>query len=297
MKQMKKPIRGLSVVLINLGLTGIALADQAELQSAPSVEPPGAATLAANVTFVSEYVARGFQQSWGKPALQGSLTYSDPSGFFVGTWMSSVSPKLIQDGHVEVDLYAGYGGSVGDVSYLVQPYYYLYPGAALKPAPYTGFTRKTRYDYGELLLGATWQWLNINYWYTYTRNYFGYNSDTVFCNSVPDLGCAGTDIHSKGSGYLEANFNYKFGSGYGLLLHYGHQRIKNFAKLNFSDIKVGLTRTFDKGWSVGVNYTHLIKVYKPFFKGSPDPFPSLTGDGSASSPADDQLFVTVGYDF
>ena len=297
MKQRKKKIGWLSVILINLGLAATALADQAEPPSAPSVEAPSGPTVAANVTFASQYVARGFQQSWGKPALQGSLTYAHPSGFFVGTWMSSVSPKLIQDGHTEVDLYAGYGGSVGDVSYLVQPYYYLYPGAELKPAPYTGFTRKTKYDYGELLLGATWQWLNINYWYTYTRDYFGYNSDTVFCNSVPDLGCAGTDIHSKGSGYVEANFNYKFENGYGLLFHYGHQRIKNFAKLNFSDIKVGLTKTFDKGWSVGVNYTHMLKVYKPFYKGSPNPFPSLTGDGSASSPADDQYFVTVGYDF
>jgi hypothetical protein len=287
----------LSVVLINLGLTGSALAEQAEFQPVPSAEAPGGATVAANVTLASEYVARGFQQSWGRPALQGSLTYVDPSGFFAGTWMSTVSPKLIQGGHEEVDLFAGYGGAVGDVSYVIEPYYYLYPGAELKPEPYTGFTKKTRYDYGELLLGATWQWLNISYWYTYTRDYFGYNSDTVFCNSVPDLGCTGTDLHTKGSGYLEANVNYKFGSGYGLLLHYGHQRIKNISKLNFSDIKVGLSKTFDKGWTVGVNYTHLVKVYKPFYKGSPNPFPSLTGDGSASSPADDQYFVTIAYDF
>ncbi len=27
----------------------------------------------ANVTFASQYISRGFQQTWGKPALQGGL--------------------------------------------------------------------------------------------------------------------------------------------------------------------------------------------------------------------------------
>uniref|UniRef100_UPI001C07696C TorF family putative porin n=1 Tax=Acinetobacter nosocomialis TaxID=106654 RepID=UPI001C07696C len=45
----------------------------------------------ANVTFASQYISRGFQQTWGKPALQGGLDYANPSGFFVGTWVSRVS--------------------------------------------------------------------------------------------------------------------------------------------------------------------------------------------------------------
>ncbi len=42
----------------------------------------------ANVTFASQYISRGFQQTWGKPALQIGLDYANPNGLFVGTWAS-----------------------------------------------------------------------------------------------------------------------------------------------------------------------------------------------------------------
>lgn len=38
----------------------------------------------ANVTFASQYISRGFQQTWGKPALQGGLDYANPNGFLSG---------------------------------------------------------------------------------------------------------------------------------------------------------------------------------------------------------------------
>ena len=118
---------------------------------------------------------------------------------------------------------------------------------------YIDFTRKTRYDYGGWLLGAPWQWLNISYWYTCTRSCFGYNSDTVFCNSLPVLECARTDRHGKGPACLEANVNDKFGSGHGLLHRDVRQRIKRFSKLSFSDLKAGLNKTFDKDWTSEAN--------------------------------------------
>ncbi|MFH4289212.1 TorF family putative porin, partial [Acinetobacter baumannii] len=55
----------------------------------------------ANVTFASQYISRGFQQTWGKPALQGGLDYANPNGFFAGTWASSVSSNYLRDASVE----------------------------------------------------------------------------------------------------------------------------------------------------------------------------------------------------
>ena len=51
-----------------------------------------------NVTLASQYISRGFRQGWGKPALQGGADYAHPSGWSVGTWMSSVSNRFIENG-------------------------------------------------------------------------------------------------------------------------------------------------------------------------------------------------------
>lgn len=278
--------RCLPIIFFALAAAGTASAQQEPgtrpIQRFPPVEPVTGTTLTANVTLASQYVSRGFQQTWGQPALQGGFDYTHPSGFFAGTWMSSVSPKWIQDGFAEWDLYTGYGGTVGDVAYKAQLYYYLYPGAKLK-APFA--LKETKYDYGEMLVGATWKWFTVNYWYTYTKDYFGYNSDTLFI---------GADQHSRGSGYLDANFNYDFGGGYGLLLHYGSERVKNFSSFDFSDYKVSLTKGFDKGWSTSINYTGMPKVNE-FYKHNNTL--SVSGDGSFSSPGKRQVMVTVGRAF
>jgi uncharacterized protein (TIGR02001 family) len=65
----------------------------------------------ANAGAVSEYVFRGVPSSDGKAAAQGGLDAAWDSGFYLGTWGSSVDFDG-SDG-VEVDFYGGYG-SVGD---------------------------------------------------------------------------------------------------------------------------------------------------------------------------------------
>jgi len=275
--------RWLAITLAALAATGTAnaqlLAGTPSFQAFPPIEPSDGTTLTANMSIASQYVSRGFQQTWGRPALQGGIDFAHPSGFFTGTWMSSVSPKWIQDGFLEWDLYAGYAGSVGEVALKTQLYYYLYPGAKLK-APFA--SKETKYDYGEVLIGGTWKWFNLNYWHTYTKDYFGYNSDTLFI---------GSNQHSRGSGYIDANFTYDFGSGYGVLLHYGHERVKNFSSFDFSDYKVSLTKSFDKGWSASLNVTGMPKVNE-FYKNNNTL--SVSGDGSFSSPGKRQFFVSVG---
>ncbi|HCA4976872.1 TPA: hypothetical protein MW147_003220, partial [Acinetobacter baumannii] len=81
--------------------TGVVHAEQ--LNEQEQISP-----YSANVTFASQYISRGFQQTWGKPALQIGFDYANPNGLFVGTWASNVSSNYLRDASVEWDFYAGY---------------------------------------------------------------------------------------------------------------------------------------------------------------------------------------------
>ncbi|WP_286687323.1 TorF family putative porin, partial [Acinetobacter sp. GWC1_38_13] len=75
-----------------------------------------ASPYSANLTLASQYVSHGFQQTWGKPAIQGGLDYNHDNGFYAGTWASTVSDHFIRDASVEWDVYTGYSRSFGDLT-------------------------------------------------------------------------------------------------------------------------------------------------------------------------------------
>lgn len=82
-----------------------------------------AAEVSGNVALGSDYFFRGVDQSGGE-ALSGGFDVAFESGFYVGTWASSIG---FSDG-LELDYYAGYGGSFSeDVSYDIGYLYYGYP--------------------------------------------------------------------------------------------------------------------------------------------------------------------------
>lgn len=192
---------------------------------------PGGATITGNVTLASQYISRGFRQTWGKPALQGGADYVHPSGFSAGTWLSTMSNRFIEDGTLEWDLYGGYSGSAGDIGYSAIVYYYKYPGAEFKA---TG----TSYDYGELSLGATYKFVYAKYNHTYTRDFFGITN-------------------ARGTGYLDAGANIDVGAGCTLNLHVGQGRVNGTGNdiWNWRDYKLGITRVFSGGWTLAGAYT------------------------------------------
>ncbi|MDD3449197.1 MAG: TorF family putative porin [Gammaproteobacteria bacterium] len=85
------------------------------------------AELSANIGVTSDYVWRGVTQSDNGPAVQGGVDWSHDSGFYLGTWASNV--KFGDDTGHELDLYGGYGGSVGEFGYDVGLLYYTYPSS------------------------------------------------------------------------------------------------------------------------------------------------------------------------
>lgn len=119
--------RGLAAV--SLAAAGLTIATPALAQSED--EAASAFTTSANVALTTDYRFRGVSLSGGDPAVQGGFDVAHESGFYVGTWASSISggPSY---GDLELDIYAGWSGNLSDaVSVDVGVLYYLYPTESL----------------------------------------------------------------------------------------------------------------------------------------------------------------------
>ena len=229
-----------------------ALLAHAQTDAAPDAGPdtaPVAASLSANATLTSQYISRGFRQTWGKPALQAGADYAHPSGWSLGTWASTVSDRYLQDASVEWDLYGGYSGTAGELGYSLLAYYYKYPGAVYRA---TG----VKYDYGELSLGLTYRMVYAKYNHTVTRDYFGISN-------------------ARGTGYLDVGANVDLGGGLTLNLHAGDGRVAGAGNAiwNWRDAKAGVSKAFDGGWTVSGAWTRAwgsTDVYDHYTLGIPN---------------------------
>ncbi len=91
------------------------------------------AEVTGNIGVYSKYVLRGIAEENSGAAVQGGLDYSHASGFYAGYWGSSLGYNYDasgEDGYTatgfENDLYLGFAGEAGSVSYdvgLIQYYY------------------------------------------------------------------------------------------------------------------------------------------------------------------------------
>jgi uncharacterized protein (TIGR02001 family) len=146
----------------------------------------------------------------------------------------------------------------------------VYPGGkayngVLDPTTNTLTSPSKKWDTTEVIVGATYVGVNVKYTYTLT-DWYGINSDGF----TPHLWAAGdtfasgatgvttadkANANSKGSGYLEANYTYTFAGDVALALHAGHQKIKNFSLLSYTDYKIGISKPVG-GFTLGAAYTN-----------------------------------------
>ncbi len=82
--------------------------------------------LSYNLALVSDYRFRGLSLTNRRPAVQGGIDAAFSSGLFVGTWATNIANY--GGSKVEVDLYGGYGGSIGGFDYTATVLGYFYPG-------------------------------------------------------------------------------------------------------------------------------------------------------------------------
>lgn len=197
--------------------------------------PTSPHTFTGNVAVVTDYRFRGISQSFRQPAVQGGFDYAHSSGFYVGNWNSSVSgTQFANGGSLEMDFYGGYKFEpVKDLGLDVGALYYYYPGSSIG-------TTGTKYNNGEIYIGATYKWFSAKYSYGVT-DFFGLNPTTAGIYAFSPLTANG---NSRGSGYLDLNANFEVADKTTLTFHVGRQNVRNYGALNYTDYKVALTKDF-----------------------------------------------------
>ncbi|MFC3053492.1 TorF family putative porin [Kordiimonas pumila] len=100
------------------------------LMAAPQVaaQDEPAVSLSANAALVSDYRFRGISLSDKDIALQGGFDVATSSGFYVGTWGSSI--EQYAGSELELDIYAGYATTLGELDIDVGILAYTYPGSS-----------------------------------------------------------------------------------------------------------------------------------------------------------------------
>jgi uncharacterized protein (TIGR02001 family) len=115
--------------LVAATLAAASLFTTAPLLAQESDEATSSIAVTGSVGVVTDYRFRGVSLSGGDPAIQGGFTLTHDSGFYAGTWGSSIDDGGSDIyGDVELDLFVGWSGSLSDAVGLdVGVLYYAYP--------------------------------------------------------------------------------------------------------------------------------------------------------------------------
>ncbi|WP_368567113.1 TorF family putative porin [Acinetobacter junii] len=109
------------------------------------------AGLTGNVGVVSDYYARGLDQTGGV-SVQGSIDYSHSSGFYLGSFASNVkwydkTGDGVNDSDIEWDFYTGYNSKLSDnLGFDVGLYFLNYPNQTKFTLYTTNFTEPLSYQ-------------------------------------------------------------------------------------------------------------------------------------------------------
>ncbi len=220
-----KPV--LLASLLAAAFAGSAMAQTAAPAApvaAPAAPAAEASPLTYNIGVVTDYRYRGISQSRLKPAVQGGIDFAHSSGAYVGAWASTI--QWVKDAggksDIELDIYGGYKGTAGAVSYDVGVLSYVYPSNALSTSA------NTTEIYGAATVGPA----TLKYSHALT-NTFGF-------------------ADSKNSGYLDLSATFDAGNGFSVVPHIGHQRIAGTGNgiYSYTDYSLTVTKDFGNGLAV-----------------------------------------------
>jgi uncharacterized protein (TIGR02001 family) len=176
---------GLTLAGTGIFITCGAMAQEiSAISAAPAAaDVPAAPSWTGHVDVVSKYILRGITDTYGPikpgpgnkggdapesdhPALQWGADWTDPSGFYLGYWGSTINYSYEKlgdlyhnsngtfdfqsDKSIENDLYGGYTGKIGDFGYTVGMTGYVYLNGRDSDALET----KLGVSYGDFALNA-----------------------------------------------------------------------------------------------------------------------------------------------
>tara|TARA_R110001592_G_scaffold70545_10_gene216088 strand:+ start:5401 stop:6123 length:723 start_codon:yes stop_codon:yes gene_type:complete len=109
------------------------------------------AELTANASALSNYIFRGTTYSGDSAVVQGGIDWSNDSGAYVGTWVSTLGSAGL--GGNEIDFYSGYAGKAGKFTYDIGVLTYQY-------------TSSPEFNYTEAYFSTTYNIFTIGANYT-----------------------------------------------------------------------------------------------------------------------------------
>lgn len=174
-------------------------------------------TFTGNFGLTTDYLFRGVSQTQNKPAVQGGVDYAHASGLYAGVWGSNV--KWVDAGgykdnnSLELDLYGGYKGAMGPISYDVGAIRYFYPGDYVQNA--------TSPDTTEVYLGLGWEFLTFKYSHVVSENFVGWKGTA--------------NQKTRGSQYYDLSAAYNLDGGWGIGAHVGYQHVKDNTDASYTD--------------------------------------------------------------
>ena len=186
-------------------------------------------SFSANVGLFSDYTYRGVSQTGQEPALQGGIDWEHDIGIYAGFWGSNVDFSDGDEAHVEVDVYAGYGGSIGNFSYDLNFLYYLYPGAS----------DSLNYDFWEVTPSVSYDFgvASVGFGISYSPDFFGGSDDAQFYQGTVEVPLPAGFTVSGNVGYQAIDDNATFALpdywtwGVGVAFDLGtlHSKLENFS--------------------------------------------------------------------
>tara|TARA_A100001037_G_scaffold306298_1_gene350510 strand:+ start:1754 stop:2473 length:720 start_codon:yes stop_codon:yes gene_type:complete len=123
------------------------------------------AEFSGNVSLTTDYRFRGISQGDRSPAIQGGFDVAHESGLYIGAWASNVT---FSGAAIEMDYYAGFGGSINDVSYDIGAIWYNYPEDDAEPD----------LDYFELYGSLSIKGVTLGL--AYSPDYFAETGDFIY---------------------------------------------------------------------------------------------------------------------
>jgi uncharacterized protein (TIGR02001 family) len=208
-----------------LSAAGCTLAPWSAAHAADPAPNAPALTVGGNVTLVSDYLVRGVSQTQHKPTIQGEIDFSHTSGWYGAIFGSGVSRAAYPNGSgAEIDLVTGWQFALpADLGLNLSYNAYFYPGAHSDD----GIKSNTQ----EVKAALSYDTFSVGVAVVTSPYVFG----------IYDYGANGKPMKSRGSTYLEVNWNPALADGVTLNLHAGHQSIRKAGEFNFSDYKIGVT--------------------------------------------------------
>ncbi len=128
-----------------------------------------------NAAVSSNYIWRGMTQTDDKAAVSGGLDVASETGLYAGTWVSNID--FGDAASYELDLYAGYSGEAGALSYDIGYIAYLYPDAGAAD-----------YDFSEAYISFGLGGGSVTYSYQVADSADSYANDTNYLSVDYEVG-------------------------------------------------------------------------------------------------------------